>query len=355
VSDVFEGPGSWMASDGKWYAPERHPDPSYRGRFVVEEESARDEPDSSDVEQQELEQIAAAAEFPAVELDTSVSTMQSSTPLSDIHRTASEPPEVVRESIDAEIDDDVAVVEDQIDTAEPGNDVAVEGGASTSSFSVAAPNISPSPQRPVFDIAPPASVVGAPRRSSTEPGEERPNRVELEIARETSAEDRRHATLSAAPLSSPSLGPATPSTSLVVVPPVETNDDESPTVFDRTVAVVIFAAGVAMIVGTFLDWTTGSLIQTGWDRGDGIATVIAGVIGSAAAGPIYVGYRHIIPKSIAIVSGLIGLVVIGLTAISVLFDSESAGTSIGVGFVVVFVGSAAMATAGLADRGEVLE
>jgi hypothetical protein len=355
LSDVFEGRGSWMASDGKWYAPERHPDPSYRARFVVEEESALDEPDSPDVEQQELEQIAAAAEFPSVELDTGVSTVQSATPLSDIHRTASEPSDVVRESIDAEIDDDVAVVEDEIDTAEPGNDVAVEDAASTPSFSVAAPNIGPPPQRPVFDIAPPASVVGAPRRSSTEPGEERPNRVELEVAPETSAEDRRQVTLGAAPLSSPPLGPSTPSTSLVIVPPVETNDHEPATAFDRMLAVVIFAAGVAMIVGTFLDWTTGSLIQTGWDRGDGIATVIAGVIGSAAAGPIYVGYRHIIPKSIAIVSGLIGLVVIGLTAISVLFDSESAGTSIGVGFVVVFVGSAAMATAGLADRGEVLE
>jgi hypothetical protein len=355
VSDVFEGPGSWMASDGKWYAPERHPDPSYRGRFVVEEESARDEPDSSDVEQQELEQIAAAAEFPAVELDTSVSTMQSSTPLSDIHRTASEPPDAVCESIDAKIDGDLAVVEDEIVAAEPGNDVAVDGHASASSFTVAAPNVSPPPQRPVFDIAPPASVVGAPRRSSSETGEEPPNRVEPEVARETSAEDRRHVTSSAAPLSSPALGPATPSTSVVVVPPVGTNDDESPTLFCRMVAVVIFTAGVAMIVGTFLPWTTGSLIQTGWDRGDGIATVVAGIIGSAAAGPIYVGYRHIIPKSIAIVSGLIGLVVIGLTAISVLFDSESAGTSLGIGFVVVFIGSAAMAGAGLADRGEVLQ
>ena len=353
MSDVFEGPGSWMASDGKWYAPERHPDPSYRGRFVVEEESARDEPDSSDVEQQELEQIAAAAEFPTVELDTSASTMQSSTPLSDIHRTASGPPDAVRESIDAKIDGDFAVVEDEIAAAEPGN--AVDDNTSASSFSVAAPNISPPPQRPVFDIAPPASVVGAPRPNSTETGEERPNRVEPEVARETSAEDRRHVTLSAARLNSPSPGPATPSTSVVVVPPVGTNDEQSPILFYRMGAVVIFTAGVAMIVGTFLDWTTGSLIQTGWDRGDGIATVVAGVIGSAAAGPIYVDYRHIIPKSIAIVSGLIGLVVIGLTAISVLFDSESAGTSLGVGFVVVFIGSAAMAGAGLADRGEVLQ
>ena len=37
MSDVFEGPGWWMASDGKWYAPERHPDPAYRERFLTPE------------------------------------------------------------------------------------------------------------------------------------------------------------------------------------------------------------------------------------------------------------------------------------------------------------------------------
>ena len=33
MSDVFEGPGWWMASDGKWYPPKDHPDEGYRNRF----------------------------------------------------------------------------------------------------------------------------------------------------------------------------------------------------------------------------------------------------------------------------------------------------------------------------------
>lgn len=355
MSDVFEGPGYWMASDGKWYAPQRHPDPSYRARFVDDETSATDFAASADVEQQELEQIAAAAEFPSVELDATISTTESSTPLSDIHRTASGPPGAVPDLNDAELDLAVEPDEGQMDTAVWAEDVMADGAEATSSFSVASPKMSPAQKRPVFDIAPPASVAGDPRRSSTEPGEERPTRVELELGHDASVAKRRDVNFGAAPPSGAALGPATMSTALALVPTAATNDHESATMFDRIVAAVIFAAGVAMIVGTFLDWTTGSLIQTGWDRGDGIATVIAGVVGSAAAGPIYVGYRHIIPKSIAIVGGLIGLVVIGLTAISVLFDSESAGTSIGVGFIVVFVGAAAMAVAGLADRGEVLQ
>ena len=31
MSDVSEGPGWWQASDGKWYAPELHPDAASRG------------------------------------------------------------------------------------------------------------------------------------------------------------------------------------------------------------------------------------------------------------------------------------------------------------------------------------
>ena len=34
MSDVFEGPGWWMASDGKWYPPHLHADASYRARWV---------------------------------------------------------------------------------------------------------------------------------------------------------------------------------------------------------------------------------------------------------------------------------------------------------------------------------
>ena len=105
-----------------------------------------------------------------------------------------------------------------------------------------------------------------------------------------------------------------------------------------------------MIVGTFLGWTAGSLVQTGWDRGDGIATIVAGILGSAAAGPFYVGYHHVVPKTVAIIAGLVGLVVVGLTAISVLFDNEASDTSLAVGFFVVLAGAVAMTLGGLAHR-----
>jgi hypothetical protein len=35
MSDVSHGPGWWLAVDGKWYAPERHPDPEHRARFAL--------------------------------------------------------------------------------------------------------------------------------------------------------------------------------------------------------------------------------------------------------------------------------------------------------------------------------
>lgn len=35
VSDDFVGPGWWIASDGKWYAPELHRDARFGSRFPV--------------------------------------------------------------------------------------------------------------------------------------------------------------------------------------------------------------------------------------------------------------------------------------------------------------------------------
>ena len=35
MSDTSQGTGWWLASDGKWYAPDRHPDPAYRSRFQL--------------------------------------------------------------------------------------------------------------------------------------------------------------------------------------------------------------------------------------------------------------------------------------------------------------------------------
>ena len=94
--------------------------------------------------------------------------------------------------------------------------------------------------------------------------------------------------------------------------------------------------------------------KTGWDRGDGIVAVVAGVVGASASGPIFVGFRHIVPKFVAIIAGLVGIAAVGLVAIDVLLDEQDTGTTLGLGFVVVLVGAIAMIGAGLADRGEVL-
>ena len=127
--------------------------------------------------------------------------------------------------------------------------------------------------------------------------------------------------------------------------------DDGPSLHDRLVATVLFLSGVALIVGTFLVWTTGpGTEQTGWEMNDGIATIIAGVLGSAAAGPIFVGFRHVVPKTIAILSGLVALVVPGLHGLEALSDSALAETGVGIGFWTVLGGAIAMLLAGVADQ-----
>ena len=126
---------------------------------------------------------------------------------------------------------------------------------------------------------------------------------------------------------------------------------DGPSLHDRLVASVLFLSGVALIVGTFLVWTTAPGEElTGWDMNDGIVTIIAGVLGSAAAGPIFVGFRHVIPKTVAILSGLVALVVPGLKGLEALSDSALAETGVGAGFWTVLGGAIAMLLAGVADQ-----
>lgn len=404
MSDTFQGPGYWMASDGKWYPPERHPDPAYRAQFqpapagVAEpslepEERAQavvevDEGDTVETahssidlippaiptfadespeevsivtpdvsEQVEIEEPTAeepdelneVVGFPSVGLrsdDREQDSPHSATSLSDIHNVrlvADEPVETQDgDSPASNVEaggDDVAI---QNESAARHNEPALSGfeAAGTTApgikqFSVGSTNLSKAVERPVFETTPPQSVSGAPTAPEV-------SGIELELGK--SIPVRRtpgHAVGSPPQISA--------STALAVIPNASHNPPPV-SLIDRLLAATIFCAGVAMIVGTFLDWSTGTLIQTGWERGDGIATIIAGVVGSATAGSMYVGFHHILPKSIAVICGLVGLVVIGLTAISVLGDNASAGTSIGVGFIVVLAGAAAMTLSGLAHR-----
>ena len=87
--------------------------------------------------------------------------------------------------------------------------------------------------------------------------------------------------------------------------------------------------------------------ETGWERGDGIATVLAGVVGSAMAGPIFVGFRHALPKATAIIAGLVGVAVVGLAAVN-------AG-AIGLGMYVELGAAVVMVIAASADQGDSLD
>ncbi len=324
MSDVFEGPGYWMASDGKWYPPERHPDSGYRERFVaaapplptMPEPEVLTPPDipASIVDADEHVEQTTAADFPSVELRREQAPV-APPGLADIHRTGS----------DASAEGDAAIT-----------------NPSARSFSVASTDFGSVSERPVFDGAAPRSVTESRGKTSVQRVEVDHGTVELEIDRDPPTNPR------VTPLRSAS-GPAlSTSTALALIPSTQAVPGVS--IVDRVLAAVLFCAGVAMIVGTFLDWTTGSLVQTGWDRGDGIVTIIAGIFGSASAGPIYVGYHHIVPKTVAIITGLVGLVVVGLTAISVLFDSDAADTSLALGFFVVLAGAVAMTAGGLFHR-----
>lgn len=201
-------------------------------------------------------------------------------------------------------------------------------------------------------------VAEAPSVSAPEQSDEAvtPSRARLEVGSPDRGEERfglltptrpteQRIQLQEAPVMSTS-------TDLVPVPQTEIAVyDDGASIHDRLVAAVLFLSGVAMIVGTFLVWTVSPVGDvTGWDMSDGIGTIVAGVIGSAAAGPIFVGFRHIIPKSLAIVAGLAGLVIVGLRGLEVLSDSAVAETTVGFGFWLVLGASITMLLGAVADQ-----
>ena len=123
---------------------------------------------------------------------------------------------------------------------------------------------------------------------------------------------------------------------------------------DKIVAVVLFCSGVAMVVGTFLDWTVGAVIETGWERGDGLIVIIAGIVGASMAGPIGVGIRHVVPKALPILAGVVTVAVLGLVAVTQVFETRDNDIDFGIGFFVVLAGSILMIVAGVADQGDEL-
>ena len=365
MSDVFEGPGWWMASDGRWYPPERHPDPAYRARFLPE--PPPDEPEEKALESDPNSSVAEPGQgdggFPSIaaEVDDSsqkppgfadLAAAMTSEPVEDA-RTASssleaEPAGVEAEPAGVEAEPagvDVASVEREavpsgFESISSTSSAGAPSASVVESNTTARPEVrieeveaSPPNERPVFDTA--SSLSTQPVRTAPH------GDVQLEVGREHREQVLQ---IAADAVAKPV---RTGSTALV---PTRREVYDEVTVRDRLVALSIFVSGVAMIVASFLTWSTVDLSETGWDRGDGMITVIAGVIGSAAAGPIAVGYRHLVPKLVAMVVGALGFAVAALAWVTVV--SEESSGSVGVGLIIVGVASLTMAMAGLADRGD---
>ena len=338
MSDVFEGPGWWLASDGKWYAPHLHHDESYRAAHAIPEErhdtfsigQSEEGPKVGDV----LSTAMPAASVVTVS-DSSPTEKPSSagTPVSAViaraeelrRRARSERLQVDEEEREPEGETGgeaaEAADEAQAELAEPDSDTAAEvddGGARRQPTSRARLEVGATGNTP--------RTRGMPRTLPDQSEGQKPAIAMRDESRIVS-------------------------TDLVPVPRFEPSGPYPVDLYDRVVASVMFLSGVAMIVGTFMPWEVGPrMSSTGWDLGDGLATVVAGVLGSAAAGPIFVGYRHVVPKTIAIVAGLVATVVVGLSGLQAISDSSAANTTVGGGFWVVAVSGVAMLMAALADR-----
>lgn len=382
MSDVFEGPGWWMASDGLWYAPDLHADSAYRAEFhdagspktdtvgngavdratlaeVAERSTPDDFQDAPADEQrfpvlQPVEVESTSVVFPAVELSSAPAREPSrGVPVSEILKRASVPLEVpTKVPVDRPTDgwSDKPPSSDSIFPIEE---------STADQFTVSRPWGANVPDVPRFEAATPASVVEAPGSSPP---------IGSPVVADSTAPEPGRARLDLPGVHGPSAGTPAPSshfrfaeagpamsTDLVPIPEL-TYPVRSVALFDRVVAGVLFASGLALIVGTFLAWTSDPVgSTTGWARGDGLATILCGVLGSSAAGPIFVGFRHLVPKTVAIASGVVAAAVMGLVAADTLSDSSVAGTNLSMGFWLALLASFTMIAAGIADRSLVTE
>lgn len=373
-----------MASDGKWYAPQLHHDPAYRAKYAEPAPVDVDEsPSSNDADEGEVVEPSSIdtdhvveAESPVVEVDAtdeygSDNETQELAPVDDDFDVVGRP----EASLEPQLEDDTPRIiaaagpppeirwpdlppadaakrpENDEPAADDDEDWISHGPAAdadTGGFSVGGQPTGLDTDRPKFQVDLPDSV--------GEGGHGGGSRAQLEIGREsTESLASPRATSGSASFESEVRRHLTPAKDVTTTTPTGLSEiriyREEAEIVDRIIAGALFLAGLAMIVGTFADWISeAGADTTGWDRGDGIATVLAGVLGAAAAGPIFVGFRHIVPKTVAIVSGLVGAVVVGLVGLDVISDTSSAGTGLGVGFWIVMVGSLLMIGAGIAER-----
>ena len=329
MSDVFEGPGWWLASDGKWYHPDAHPEESYRTRFAP----------ISPPEIADIAQVDAVAE-PSVDGWTPLRDETQLVPspefsVATTHQALAGAPDVSDSAPEPSVAEEVLLDDGRLETNRAGDPQSdsISAMAEASEFAIATND----------ETQPLLAVVHTDPASTA---------AESTVVTGTAAVPSI-----AAPVADSEQQSDTPpkSVALVTVPEEQTGGYYREVgLRDWLLATLVFAAGVALIVGSFLTWTeTAVFAEKGWERLDGLVTIGAGIVGSTAAGPLIVGYRHYLPRLIMAFAAIISIVVLGLLFLDTARQPASIQPSFGIGFFVVFAGAIGMTLAALGDRRDV--
>jgi hypothetical protein len=284
MSDSSQGPGWWIASDGKWYSPELHPD-------VLDADAERD---PSDSETADTEPADTEPDTPEPAEPESVEPQRAVAEPDDV-----EPDEAVGASQEDEaVEEDDAVAED----ADADDEAPTESNA------------------PVYLSA--AAAATTPAATGV-------------------AESWTPTTYSQPPVEEAD-GPP------VEGEAVADDDTMVVTATTNIVAGLVALIGAALIVvGSFLPWGTATGLLSGTVDGfdsNGIGTLVAGVALAASAGLLIAGVRHWLMLLAVLVSSITA---IGLAVYS-MFDITGSASDKLVEEVIAVTGqdAAAVAAAG---------
>jgi len=379
MSDVFEGPGWWLASDGRWYSPDDHVDPNYRAQFALAAPPV--------VPQPNFPQVATVA-------PTSTNVEEETATVTNLHhRMESVNGDATRLANESTVASPLVSVAQTDETV--SNPTVSDGWTPLLDESEVAPT--PEVHGPHDQTAP---INGAPTANAPDETEHKietptvdahdtesisamPKATTINVSAQEAKEALLTETIThteieptsdnEAPQSAPLLQVANPSAGIsapLVADPMggETSTALVPVagdvvgfyrevrVRDWILAILVFSAGVALIVGTFLAWTvTGDVEVNGWERLSGILTIASGVVGSTAAGPLIVGYRHHMPRLIMAFASIVSSVVLAFLAFEVMRLPVERETTFGIGFWVVLAGAIGMSVAALSERPDSLD
>lgn len=367
MSDVFGGPGWWMASDGKWYAPEQHPNPHYRARYEPAPEATDLGPNRSDGDVQHAPASAAFTETSEISaadiLAATAPAVRGDHAKSDTPEPAGPPPLINESGAVVSSDVDGQPVIDLRDPSGPPETPADPGPLNLDGsqeappvpldldqpLSVAQPvRVSrpamPLTQAPKFDRPRPASVVPQPPQSN------RARRIEVELGRQP---EESPGSFIAGPSAVPAPQSHRSSTTAMslTAAPIQPVVSARVRMRDRIFAGVIFLSGVALIVGTFLPWTSGTVQESGLVQGVGIGTIVAGLSGAAVSGPLSVGFQSLVPKRVALGAAIVALAIAAYSALTTLSGSNNATVTIGSGLVVVTAAAIVLLFSAIALQG----